>query len=146
MHAKQRRARLDLTGRATSDGATHVPSCGTWGSIPHTGYLAGSSKHAEGRPPHVLPESMPFLLLRLLFSARIGPVRLTTYPTCSASFFSRNNIFLSQHFSQNSIFQPISAKIQQAERGLFETTQFPHTHFPPLLSRDYNYNLASCSI
>ena len=28
-------ARLDLTGRATSDGAAHVPSCGTRGYIPH---------------------------------------------------------------------------------------------------------------
>ena len=36
VHAKQRRACLDLTGRATSDGAAHVPSCGTRGYIPHS--------------------------------------------------------------------------------------------------------------
>jgi len=32
-------------------------------------------------------------------------------------FFSWNNVFLSQQFHQNSIFQPVSAKIQQVERG-----------------------------
>ena len=32
------------------------------------------------------------------------PVRLTSYSACSASFFSRNSIFLSQQFSRNSIF------------------------------------------
>jgi len=31
-------------------------------------------------------------------------------PAYSASFFSRNSIFLSQQFSRNSVFQPISAK------------------------------------
>jgi len=31
-------------------------------------------------------------------------------------FFSRNSVFLSQQFSQNSVFQPVSAKIQQAEQ------------------------------
>ena len=31
---------------------------------------------------------------------------------CSASFFSRNGIFLSQQFSRNSVFQPVSAKFQ----------------------------------
>ena len=29
--------------------------------------------------------------------------------------FSHNSVFLSQQFSQNSVFQPVSAKIQQAE-------------------------------
>ena len=48
---------------------------------------------------------------------QMGPVRLTPYPACSSSFFTRNGVFLSQHFSQNNVFQPISAKIQQAERG-----------------------------
>jgi len=27
--------------------------------------------------------------------------------TCSASFFSRNSVFLSQQFSRNSVFQPV---------------------------------------
>jgi len=49
-----------------------------------------------------------------------GPVRLTLYPVCSASFFSRNSVSLSQHFNQNSVFQPLSAKFQQAERDLYE--------------------------
>ena len=40
-----------------------------------------------------------------------GPVRLTPYSACSASFFSRNSVFLSQQFSQNSVFQPVSSKI-----------------------------------
>ena len=31
--------------------------------------------------------------------------RLTPYSVCSACFFSRNSIFLSQQFSQNSVFQ-----------------------------------------
>ena len=34
MHADQCRARLDLVGWATSDGATHVLSCGYRGSYP----------------------------------------------------------------------------------------------------------------
>ena len=38
-----------------------------------------------------------------------GPVQLTLKPTCSASFFSRNNVFLSQQFSQNSVFSQVSA-------------------------------------
>jgi len=33
--------------------------------------------------------------------------------------FSSRKCFLSQQFSQNSVFQPVSAKIQQAERGCF---------------------------
>ena len=33
-------------------------------------------------------------------------------------FFSRNIVFLSQQFSRNSIFQPVSAKFQTSERGL----------------------------
>ena len=39
--------------------------------------------------------------------------------TIQLIFFSRNNIFLSQQFSQNNVFQLVSAKIQQAERGTF---------------------------
>ena len=31
-------------GRATSDGAAHVTSCGTWGYIPHSGLIAGQCK------------------------------------------------------------------------------------------------------
>ena len=37
---------------------------------------------------------------------------------CSASFFSRNSVFVSQQFSRNSVFQPVSAKFQTSERGL----------------------------
>ena len=44
----------------------------------------------------------------------ISGVRLTPY---SAYFFSRNSVFPSQQFSQNSVFQPVSAKILPAERG-----------------------------
>lgn len=43
-------------------------------------------------------------------------LRLTLNLVCSVSFFSRNRIFFSQHFSQNSISQPISVKFKQAER------------------------------
>jgi len=35
VHAEQRRARLDLVGWATSDGAAHVLSCGYRGPYPH---------------------------------------------------------------------------------------------------------------
>ena len=52
-----------------------------------------------------------------LLRNHIGPVRLTQKPTCSACFFSRNIVFLSQQFSQKQCFQPVSAKIQQSERG-----------------------------
>ena len=51
---------------------------------------------------------------RLIFLS-IGPVRRTPY---SAYFFSRNSVFLLQQFSQNSIFQSVSAKFQQTEQGL----------------------------
>jgi len=56
-------------------------------------------------------------VLQLTTDAQEGSVWLIPYSACSASFFSQNSIFLSQHFSQNSVFQPISAKIQQAEQG-----------------------------
>ena len=50
--------------------------------------------------------------------AAAGPVRLTPCPSvCSDCFFNQNRIFFSQPFSQNSIFQPVSAKIQQVKRG-----------------------------
>ena len=73
MHAKQRRAHLDLTGRVTSDGAAHVPSCGTQGSIPH--------RQEEG---HALPVQRPVyfvsevgnLVLRLRQSSK-GRHKLT---------------------------------------------------------------------
>ena len=44
-------------------------------------------------------------------------IRLTQKPVCLACFFSRNSIFLSQQFSLNSVFQPVSAKILPVERG-----------------------------
>jgi len=43
------------------------------------------------------------------------PVWFTPYSACSVCFFSRNSFFLSQQFNQNNVFQPVSAKIQQAE-------------------------------
>jgi len=36
---------------------------------------------------------------------------------CSASFFSRNSVFLSQQFGRNSFFQSVSAKFQTSEQG-----------------------------
>ena len=57
-------------------------------------------------------DSNIFLLIYLSFW---GPVRLTLY---SAYFSSRNGVFLSQQFSQNSVFQPVLAKFQTSERGL----------------------------
>ena len=39
MHAEQRRARLDIVGRATSDGAAHVLSCGYRGPYPDKSVL-----------------------------------------------------------------------------------------------------------
>jgi len=36
--------------------------------------------------------------------APLTAVQFTLYPACSASFFSRNSIFLSQYFNQNSVF------------------------------------------
>ena len=40
--------------------------------------------------------------------------RLTPYSARSACFFSQNSIFLSQQFSQNSVFQPIFSKPNRA--------------------------------
>ena len=61
------------------------------------------------------------------FSAsQLGSVRFTPYSVYSAYFFSRNSIFLSQQFSQNSILQPVSAKIQQAEWGHYDFGESPH--------------------
>ena len=48
----------------------------------------------------------------------VDPVRLTLKPAYSASFFSRNSIFLSQQFSQNSVFsqfQPSFSKPNGSE-------------------------------
>ena len=47
----------------------------------------------------------------------LWPRSLVLKMACSASFFSRNSVFLSQQFSRNSIFQPVSAKFQTSERG-----------------------------
>jgi len=47
----------------------------------------------------------------------IGPVRLTLYLVCSASFFNRNSVFLLQQFSRNSVFQLVSAKFHTSEWG-----------------------------
>ena len=44
----------------------------------------------------------------------------------SASFFSRNSIFLSQQFSQNNVFQPVSTKFQTSEQDLSERCQRDH--------------------
>ena len=45
-------------------------------------------------------------------------VRLIPYSVCSVSFFSRNSVFFSQQFSQNSVFQSVLVKIQPGERDL----------------------------
>jgi len=39
----------------------------------------------------------------------IGPIRLTPYSAYSTCFFSYNSIFLSQQFSQNSVFQSVTS-------------------------------------
>ena len=39
-----------------------------------------------------------------------SPVRLIPYSTCSASIFSRNNIFLSHQFSHKSVFSQFQPK------------------------------------
>ena len=45
------------------------------------------------------------------------PRSLVLNLACSAWFFSRNSVFLSQQFSRNSGFQSVSVKIQTSERG-----------------------------
>ena len=57
------------------------------------------------------------LARHLATKSPVGPVRLTLYPVCSASFFNQNNVFLSQQYNKNNIFQSVSAKIQQAKRA-----------------------------
>ena len=47
-----------------------------------------------------------------------APFDLPYNPHYLVCFCSRNSIFLSQQFSQNSVFQTILAKFQQAEQGL----------------------------
>jgi len=49
----------------------------------------------------------------------VRPRSLVLNLACSAYFFSRNSVFLSQQFSRNSVFQPVSAKVQTSERGLY---------------------------
>jgi hypothetical protein len=39
---------------------------------------------------------------------------LTSYLACSTSFFSQNSIFLSQQFSPNNVFQPVSVSFRPA--------------------------------
>ena len=45
------------------------------------------------------------------------PRSLVLNLSCSAYFFSRNSVFLSQQFSRNRVFQPVSAKIQTSQRA-----------------------------
>ena len=45
------------------------------------------------------------------------PRSLVLKMACSVSFFSRNSVFLSQQFSRNRVFLPVSAKFQTSERG-----------------------------
>ena len=47
----------------------------------------------------------------------VRPRSLVLNLACSACFFSWNNIFLSQQFSRNSIFQSVSTKFQTSERA-----------------------------
>jgi len=57
-----------------------------------------------------------FLPKQHFFFWNNGPLRLNQKPVCSTYFFNRNSIFLSKQFSKNNVFQPVSAKFQQAER------------------------------
>ena len=56
----------------------------------------------------------------LLQFNHIGHVRFSYNPSFSVCFFSRNSVFLSQQFSWNRVFQPVSAKVQTSERGRTE--------------------------
>ena len=67
-----------------------------WISLPAVGRAPLSRKHT-----HHLPRRR----------------RTAGFPARSACFFSRNNVFFSQQFNQNSVFQPVLAKIQQAKWG-----------------------------
>ena len=61
-----------------------------------------------------------FLLAEIMIAAEIvnfGLVQLTLYSACAASFFSRNIIFLSQQFSQNSFFSVSFSQVQTSERN-----------------------------
>ena len=57
---------------------------------------------------------------------------------CSASFFSRNSVFLSQQFSRNSVFQPVSAKFHTSEQG--------RTLFPSFRNGESTSRLQSCAL
>ena len=56
-----------------------------------------------------MPLCFPTFIKARLTREDCGSVRLTPYLACSTSFFSRNSVFLSQHFSQNSVFSQDSA-------------------------------------
>ena len=57
-----------------------------------------------------------------VFPSPIGPIRLTQKPTCSACFFSRNSVFLSQQFSQNSVFSQFQPSFSKPNRVIGVTT------------------------
>ena len=65
-----------------------------------------------------LPCPTPLNVDRPNWTLLSGSVRLTPYLTWSV-FFSQNNIFLSQQFSWNSVFQPVSTKVQTSEPASF---------------------------
>ena len=73
-----------------------------------------------------------------------GPVRLIQKPACSACFFSRNSVFFSQQFSQNSIFQVVSAKFQQAEQGYGTLTCVLMKESTNFLSLENSNNALRC--
>ena len=55
----------------------------------------------------------------------LWPRSLVLNLACSAYFFSRNSVFLSQQFSRNSVFQPVSAKVQTSECGVWRFVIHP---------------------
>ena len=70
MHAEQRRARLDLVGRATSDGAAHVLSCGYRGHTPIVKWA-----HFPGRKSFSFFLRAPYILRTTYFSGDNGGQR-----------------------------------------------------------------------
>ena len=43
----------------------------------------------------------------------LAPFGLTQKPACSAYFFNRNNVFLSQQFSQNNVFSQFQSSFSK---------------------------------
>ena len=80
-----------------------------------SGYLAGSSKHAEGRPPHVLPESMLFLLLRV---EHLDKSSSQQHPSAQSCMFLLQTSFESLSFTCHLGTRPLH----------FHASSFPLVH------------------